>query len=203
MSFLRGLFYSFILISVVLIPLLFTSWSHWKGDLNIAILMNGIALVIGVGLAEELIFRGWLLTEMNFLIGPNLGTIVQALIFSLVHARFNIGVWSLLGILVGLFLLGLLLALIRDFEKGLLWGCVGLHGGLVGGWFVVSAGLVEFSSETPAWIFGPGGSDLNPIGGGLAIFALMLTLFAHRTALATVRTPFRGERNDSSKGAFP
>ena len=68
--FLRGLFYSFLLISFVLIPLLLTSWCSWTGQLSIGQFFNGIALVLGVGFAEELIFRGWLLTEMHYLIGP-------------------------------------------------------------------------------------------------------------------------------------
>ncbi len=202
-SLFRGFFYSFVLISFILIPVLSTSWGHWKGELNIGVLLNAIALAIGVGFAEEVIFRGWLLTEMNFLVRPQLGCIFHASIFSVVHARFNIGFWPLIGILIGLFLLGLALALIKKLDIGSLWGCIGLHGGLVGGWFVVSNGLVQFSPDTPGWLFGPGGSELNPIGGFLAIFALLLFLIGQRIAFAIGRAPFKGARNDSSRGAFP
>ena len=120
--FFRGLFYSFILISFVLIPLLFTPWSNWKGDLSLGIVLNGIALLVGVGFAEELIFRGWLLTEMNFLFNPRLAMLIQALIFSIVHVHFNLGFLEIIGLLIGLFLLVIYLSIRRYLDDCYLWG---------------------------------------------------------------------------------
>ncbi len=197
----KGLTYSCVLISFVLIPLLLTIWGKWLGTFSSEILLNALLLGLGVGFAEEMIFRGWLLTEMSFLFGNRLGLFIQAVIFSLVHIRVGLGLWSGAGLLLGLFLLGLLLALIRKIDKGSIWSCIGLHGGLVGGWFVISSGLVEFSSNTPGWLFGHGGSSLNPIGGLLGILALLMIIY--RTAFAMAGRPFSGALNDSSRGALP
>jgi uncharacterized membrane protein len=69
------------------------------------------------------------------------------------------------GLLGGLLLLGLNLALVRRDDGGVLWGAVGLHGGLVGGWFALQAGLLELLPGAPPWLAGPGGTQPNPIGG--------------------------------------
>ena len=103
----------------------------------------------------------------------------QALIFSLIHTRFNLGVIPMLGLLTGLFLLGLVLALLRRLDHGSLWGCIGLHGGLVSAWFVLEKGVFEFLPDAPAWLIGPGGSHPNPLGGAVAIAALAFLLFAN------------------------
>ena len=139
----------------------------------------------------------------RYLFGNRLGLVVHSIIFSLVHIRLNIDFSTALSLLFGLFLLGLVLGVMRMIDKGYLWGCVVLHGGLVGGWFVISSGLVEFSPHTPGWLFGPGGTNLNPIGGLLAVFALATMLFSQRTAFAMAGPPCRGARNASSKGAAP
>ncbi|WP_320666917.1 CPBP family intramembrane glutamic endopeptidase [Prochlorococcus sp. MIT 1307] len=201
--FLRGLFKSFGLLAFVLTPLLFSPYGKWLGYSNGDILVNALFLGLVVGFAEEIIFRGWLFLEMNQLVGTRWGVIIQAVVFSLVHTRFSLAFWELLGLLLGLFLLGLLLAFMRMIDHGSLWGCMGLHGGLVGGWFLVSAGLVEFSPETPGWLFGPGGAAINPLGGLIAIFALIMILFRQRTALAIAGRPLRGARKASSNGDSP
>jgi MYXO-CTERM domain-containing protein len=64
-----------------------------------------------------------------------------------------------------LLLLGLALVLQRRADGGLLWGAIGLHGGLVGGWFALQAGLLVVRPGAPLWIAGPGGASPNPIGG--------------------------------------
>jgi hypothetical protein len=58
----------------------------------------------------------------------------------------------MLGLLIGLLFLGLALGLQRRADGGLLWGAVGLHGGLVGGWFVLLAGPLQLASTArPTW----------------------------------------------------
>jgi MYXO-CTERM domain-containing protein len=53
----------------------------------------------------------------------------------------------------------------RRADGGLIWGAIGLHGGLVGGWFALQAGLLVVLPGAPLWIAGPGGASPNPIGG--------------------------------------
>ena len=78
----------------------------------------------------------------------------------------------MLGLLSGLLLLGLVLALKRQDERGSLWGCIGLHGGLVGGWFLANQNLLMIDPSAPMWLVGPGGAHANPLGGMVAILSL-------------------------------
>ena len=179
---LRGLLWSGLLLALVVIPLLLGHWAQFQRTDSVRFLLDAFVLLFGVGLAEEMLFRGWLWEELNRLLGAKAGVISQAAIFSLVHARFNMGVWPMLGLLSGLFLLGLVLALRRQLDHGSLWGCVGLHGGLISGWLLLEKSALQLSADAPAWLIGPGESNPNPLGGLVAIGALTLFLWLQRTA---------------------
>tara|TARA_S200000501_G_scaffold294316_1_gene280053 strand:+ start:898 stop:1692 length:795 start_codon:yes stop_codon:yes gene_type:complete len=174
--FLKGLLYSIILLSLILIPIIGNEWGSWLGRLSPVILLNAILLIIGVGFAEELIFRGWLLEELKNQYGFKKALIFQALIFSIVHIGFNIPFWQMISILFGLFLLGIVLTLIRLKDNNSLWGCAGLHGGLVGIWFLLNNGLIEISKDAPIWLVGPGSENTNPLGGFYGITLLIMII---------------------------
>ena len=178
----RGLFLAAFLILIVLITLFYGSWIKGFTVINFDQLLNAICLGLGVGFAEELIFRGWLLGEMVQLLGPRYGMIAQAAIFSLAHIRFKLPVHELTVLLLGLFFLGLILALRRSLDEGSLWGAIAFHGGLVGGWFLINTGAIEIAINTPTWLVGPGGIEPNPIGGLGAISTMLLILFYQRRA---------------------
>ena len=171
--FLKGFLLSIILICLIIIPIIGSQSGIWLGKISLGIFINAIFLIIGVGLAEEIIFRGWLLEELRNQFGLKKAIIAQASIFSIVHIGFDLPFWQMTGILIGLFLLGILLSLIRLKDKNSLWGCIGLHGGLVGLWFITNNGLLDISKDYPKWIFGPG----NPLGGILGIFIMLLFCF--------------------------
>ena len=166
---LRGLIKALLLLIFLLIGLLLTGQIQWQPALSPGLLLNGLVLGLGVGFAEELLFRGWLMGELEFRFAgkSGLALVVQALIFSLAHTRFNLPLASLLGLLGGLTLLGLALGLQLRADGGLIWGAVGLHGGLVGGWFVLNQGLI-------------GQQEANPIGNLLAWLPLLLLLWVRR-----------------------
>ena len=82
--FLMGFLLSLILISLIVIPLIRTEWGHWIGEISLDIFANAIILIIGVGFAEELIFRGWLLEELKKQFGLKKAIVTQSLIFSIV-----------------------------------------------------------------------------------------------------------------------
>ena len=180
--FLRGFLLSIILISLILIPIIASKWGYWIGTISLDTFINAIFLILGVGFAEELIFRGWLLEELKNQFGIKKAILGQALIFSFVHIGFDLPFLQMLSILTGLFLLGILLALIRLKDKKSLWGCIGLHGGLVGLWFVTNNGLLEISKNSPKWLVGPGTINTNPLGGifGISLMAIFCFLnFRH------------------------
>ncbi len=174
--FLKGISCSIILLSLILIPVICNKWGNWLGILSPGILWNALVLIIGIGFAEELIFRGWLLEELRNQYGFKKALIFQAFIFSIAHVGFNIPFWQMISILFGLFLLGILLSLIRIKDNNSLWGCAGLHGGLVGIWFLMNNGLVEISQDAPIWLVGPGNINTNPLGGIYGITLLIILI---------------------------
>jgi len=179
-AFLRGLLKALALLGGVLIVLLVSGQARWLGGLGPSQLLNALALVLGVGFAEELLFRGWLWGELELLAGKRRALGLQAAIFALLHPWYRLPGLEAVALLIGLVLLGLALALQRRADGGLLWGAVGLHGGLVGGWFAVQHGLLQISATTPAWLIGAGGSSPNPIGGLLGWVGLAALLWGRR-----------------------
>ena len=167
-----GLLMSTALIGLIVSLLVFTGNGSWRGNLEVQAMLNCLLLALGVGFAEELIFRAWLWEELTKILGSRGGLLTQAALFSLVHTRFNLGFGPMLGLLTGLFLLGLILALLRLRDQGSLWGCIGLHGGLVGGWFLAHQNLLSIDPNAPIWLVGPGGPNANPLGGLVAILSL-------------------------------
>lgn len=155
--------------------------ANWGGGLTFGQSINAVALV-GVGFAEELLFRGWLWGELQLRLTWRQAAITQAVVFSLLHTRFDQG-WAVpLGLLPGMFLLGLVLAGQRSKDGNLLAGAVGLHGGLVAGWFALQSGLLSLEPSIPIWLMGPNDNPVaalpnyNPIGGLLGWLGLIQLL---------------------------
>jgi len=164
----RGLTKALALLTLVSVALLASGGARWIGGAGLsgAELLNALALVLGVGFAEELLFRGWLWGELQLRLAPAQALLAQALVFALVHPWSRAGWPGAAGLLGGLILLGVALGLQRRADQGLLWGAIGLHGGLVGGWFALQAGPLALTASGPEWLLGPGGpGGANPIGG--------------------------------------
>lgn len=143
--------------------------------------VNAVALM-GVGFAEELVFRGWLWGELQLRLNWIPAAAAQAVVFSVLHTRFDQG-WAIpLGLLPGMFMLGLVLAGQRSKDGNLLAGAVGLHGGLVAGWFALQSGLLSLEPSIPVWLVGPNYNpaaalpDYNPVGGLLGWLGLVQLL---------------------------
>ena len=194
---LKGLLIAAGLLMVITSVVLIDGSGNWRGEVDATQLTNAVLLCLGVGFAEELIFRGWLWAELNQMLGSRRGAVAQASIFSLVHTRFNLGLGAMSGLLVGLFLLGMVLARQRQSDRGSLWSCIGLHGGLVAGWFLLQSGLLELSPNAPSWLVGPGGNAPNPLGGAVGLISLLILLLIQRTAVAKALRPSTGARRAS------
>ena len=194
---LKGLLIAAGLLMVITSVVLIDGSGNWRGEVDATQLTNAVLLCLGVGFAEELIFRSWLWTELQEMIGSRRAALAQASIFSLVHTRFNLGLGAMGGLLIGLFLLGMVLARQRQSDRGSLWGCIGLHGGLVAGWFLLQNGLLQLSPNAPPWLVGPGGYSPNPLGGLVGIISLLILLLIQRTAVAKALRPSTGARRAS------
>ena len=194
---LKGLLIAAGLLMVITSVVLIDGSGNWRGEVDATQLTNAVLLCLGVGFAEELIFRSWLWTELQEMIGSRRAAWAQAGIFSLVHTRFNLGLGAMGGLLIGLFLLGMVLARQRQSDRGSLWSCIGLHGGLVAGWFLLQSGLLELSPNAPSWVVGPGGNAPNPLGGAVGLISLLILLLIQRTAVAKALRPSTGARRAS------
>ena len=171
----QGILFSLVLIILILVPLLQKNYISWIGEFSPIILLNSIVLGLGVGFAEEIIFRGWLLEELKFEYGTKISIALQAIVFSFVHNLSNEIFWNIIGLRLGFILLGIFLSLVRIRDKGSLWNCIGIHGGLVAIWFFINNGLIGFKEKTPSFLSGPFTQNIpNPIGSFSAILILFL-----------------------------
>ncbi len=141
--------------------------------------------------------------EMVLLFGLRRGLIFQSAIFSFAHYRSDIGFFALIPFLGGLFLFGIVLTLRRIFDEGSLWGCIGLHGGLVGIWYLFDSGMVIFSVETPYFLLGPSRNMVNPIGSVVGIVIMLITIFFQRRLFARMGLFLASKVNASFKDKMP
>ena len=176
----RGLLKALLLLAFVAAILITTGQAAWSWRVGWGMVVNGLALLAGVGFAEELVFRGWLWGELGLESGPRRSLLLQSAVFALLHPWYRVEGAGAIGLLGGLILLGIALALQRSADGGSLWGAIGLHGGLVGGWFVLQSGALEVSRTAPAWLSGPGAPSPNPIGGLLGWLGLGSLLLLRR-----------------------
>ena len=183
-EFFDGFIFSLILLFLLVLFLFLCGWVDEVNYIKFSDILNAILLIVGIVFAEEIIFRGWLMEEMVILFGLRKGTVAQAAIFSLAHYRSDIGLFSLIPFFIGLFLFGLVLTLRRTIDKGSLFGCVGLHGGLVSIWYLFDSGMLNFSPDVPYFLLGPSKNMVNPIGGIFGIAILLITILFQRRLFA-------------------
>ena len=201
--FFSGFIFSVFLIIILLVFLFMCGWIVRFENIKITEFFNAILLILGIVFVEEIVFRGWLMEEMVLLFGLRRGVILQCAIFSFAHYRSDIGLLGLIPFFSGLFLLGLVLTLRRTIDKGSVLGCVGLHGGLVGIWYLFDAGMIIFSVETPFFFLGPTRDMVNPIGGVIGIVVLLVTIFFQRRIFASTGRFLASRVNNSFKYKTP
>ena len=202
-TFSSGFIFSFFLLLIFCLFIYLCGWFDSINFIKFSDLLNAILLIITIAFAEEIVFRGWLMEEMVLLFGLRKGIIFQSAIFSLAHYRSDIGLLTLFPFLIGLFLFGLVLTLRRIKDKGSLWGCIGLHGGLVGIWYLFDSGMVIFSVDTPYYFLGPSKDMVNPIGSVIGIPILLIMIFIQRRLFARTGRFLASTVNESFKSEIP
>ena len=201
--FFTGFIFSFCLLLIFYLFIYLLGWIDSFDYIKFGRLFNAILLIVGIVFAEEIIFRGWLMEEMVLLFGLRKGIIFQSAIFSLAHYRSDIDLLSLIPFFTGLFLFGLVLTLRRTIDEGSLWGCIGLHGGLVGIWYLVDSEMLSFSSDIPYYLLGPSKYMINPIGSVMGITILLITIFFQRRFFARTGRFLASTVNASLKDETP
>ena len=201
--FFSGFVFSFFLLFILVLFFFLCGWVDRFDNIKLIELLNAILLIVGIVVAEEIVFRGWLLEEMVLLFGLRRGIIIQSIIFSFAHYRSDIGLSALIPFFIGLFLFGIVLTLRRTIDRGSLFGCIGLHGGLVAIWYLIDSGMLVFSIDTPYFLLGPSKEMINPIGSVFGITILIITLFIQRRFFAKTGRFLASTVNASFKDATP
>ena len=148
-------------------------WLTWQSPrLSIPqLLLEGSATALGVGLAEELFFRGWMLDELDRDYSPTIALITDAGLFASLHFLKPIPVMlASLPQFPGLWLLGTVLVIAKRQHQNLLGMSIGLHAGLIWAYYVIIVGnMVKYSGRVSDWITG---IDGNPVSGLLGLIFL-------------------------------
>ena len=148
-------------------------WLTWQSPrLSIPqLLLEGSATALGVGLAEELFFRGWMLDELDRDYSPTIALITDAGLFASLHFLKPIPVMlASLPQFPGLWLLGTVLVIAKRQHQNLLGMSIGLHAGLIWAYYVINVGnMVKYSGRVSDWITG---IDGNPVSGLLGLIFL-------------------------------
>jgi len=150
-------------------------------------IVEGLLMALAVGFAEEMLFRGWVLAELEKDYSSGAALVMDALFFASTHF---IKPWSeivrTLPQFLGLVVLGLALVWARRSPTAQSGGKrltrlgypIGLHAGLIWGYYIVNVGkLSEYTGRVPEWVTG---IDRNPLAGllGLGLLAAIASQFA-------------------------
>ena len=137
-------------------------------------LLTIMLVALLVGAVEELVFRGFLLTQLEEIYSVWVAAIISSLIFALLHL-----VWErreTVPQLPGLWLMGMVLVLARFADNGSLGLAWGLHAGWV--WSIASIdtlNLINYPENKWLWITG---KNKKPLAGVAGIFCMLITTVA-------------------------
>lgn len=147
-------------------------WLIWQQNISLPkVILEGLVSAIAVGFAEELLFRGWLFDELQRDYRPNAVLWATTLIFASLH--FIKPLPDMLRTapqFPGLILLGLTLVWAKRGSKNRLGLPIGIHAGLIWGYYIINVGqLIKYSEQVPDWITGV---NQNPLAGVVGIVFL-------------------------------
>jgi hypothetical protein len=144
------------------------------------VILEGLVSALGIGFAEELVFRGWLLDELQRDYSQRTSLWVDAIAYAVLHFLKPLSeiIRTFPGF-PGLLLLGLTLVWAKRTSGGLLGLPIGLHAGLVWGYYILNVGkLVQYSDKVSPWITGVDG---NPIAGIMGLIFMGILALWMRT----------------------
>lgn len=154
-------------------------WLVWQSsDQFPRVVLEGLISALVVGFAEELVFRGWLLDELERDYSPKISLWVSSWLYALLHFIKPLPeVIRTFPQFPALLLLGLTFVWAKRGSRGRLGLPIGLHAGLIWGYYIINVGqLVRYSDRVPPWITG---IDGNPLAGlmGLMFLGAIAYLF--------------------------
>lgn len=155
-------------------------WVQWQipSSAFLRIVLEGGLMAIAVGFVEELLFRGWLLNELDRDYSPQVSLLVSSIVYAAMH-----GIRPQFFALV---ILGSILVWAKRATRGRLGLSIGFHAGVVWGYYLVNVGqLVTSTNRVSDWVTG---IDRNPLAGIVGILALStIAVWMRSTALDRAR----------------
>ncbi len=151
-------------------------WLNWQGNALPfwRLILEGALTGIGVAFAEESVFRGWLLNELEQDYSLKIALWTNGMIFAISHFLKPLPVMlETLPAFPGLLLLGLVLVWARRRNQGRLGLAIGLHAGLVWGYYIVDVGqLIHYTETISPAITGIYGNPIAGVMGWLFLLGL-------------------------------
>ncbi len=147
------------------------TWQPIDGRRLVTVLLPTLLLSLWIGGTEELVFRGFVLTQLEQDYPLGAAAAISSLIFALLHL-----IWErqeTVPQLPGLWLMGIVLVLARWVDGGSLGLAWGLHTGWV--WAIASLDsvqMINYTGITSEWVTGKNG---KPLAGAAGILCLMAT----------------------------
>lgn len=134
----------------------------------VRVVAEGLLSALGIGFAEELFFRGWMLGELQRDYKRETTAWINASIFAIAHfIKPKDEVLRTLITFPALFILGLTLVWAKWKYGDRLGISIGIHSGLVWGYYILNVGqLFQYTDKVPVWVTG---IDGNPIAGVLGL----------------------------------
>ncbi|MEM9003629.1 MAG: CPBP family intramembrane glutamic endopeptidase [Cyanobacteria bacterium P01_F01_bin.86] len=133
-------------------------------------ILGFLALGLWIGGIEELVFRGWLQTQLELAFTPWMAASIGSILFAVAHLVWDgrPGLWQQ----PGLWLLGWVLVIARWADGGNLALAWGLHAGWVGSLAYISEFLKSQPVAKNMWLLGRPG---QPLTGGLDFLLMGVT----------------------------
>ncbi|NJO40648.1 MAG: CPBP family intramembrane metalloprotease [Cyanobacteria bacterium CRU_2_1] len=160
------------------------TWQPASGSL-IRIVLEGSLTALGTSFAEELVFRGWILDELQRDYNPRVILWIDSLIFACLHFLKPLpDMLRTFPQFPGLVLLGLALVWAKRstyhkqrfankliLKPGRLGLPMGIHAGLIWSYYILNVGgLIQYRDRVPEWITG---IDQNPLSGAVGLSFLL------------------------------
>ncbi|MDF5733568.1 MAG: type II CAAX endopeptidase family protein [Rhizonema sp. PD38] len=150
-----------------------SGWCYFQSHIKQvqSLLLPSLFVALLIGGIEELVFRGFLFTQLTQDYSIWVAAAISSLIFALLHL-----VWEqreTIPQIPGLWLMGMVLVLARLADGGSLGLAWGLHAGWI--WAIAStdtAQLIKYTGIAPEWVTG---QNQKPLAGMAGIVCLLLT----------------------------
>lgn len=162
-------------------------WLEWQPSTTPVIrwIIEAIPTAFGVPLAEELFFRGWMFDEIERDYNSSIAIWSTSIIFAAAHFIKPIPeIIRTSPQFLGLLLLALLCAWGKKLFRDRLGLPIGIHAGLLWGWYVVNVGnLIKYPRTVPDWVTGVNDNPLAGLMGAGFMFVLVVVVrnYAVRT----------------------